>query len=207
MLHPCAKKGRFVLKRTLSLFLSLLLVIMLLPCSVSADDKVVLTIADTTDRSGNRYDENLGMWQYLAELAGVEIRYLYITPEEYASGLSSGDLPDIVATHNDLSTILENGAALDVRPYLEDYVPNYLKGEYRATLDVLRQLDEEGGFYFFPAKVGYNGVGYENETSDRGYVVRWDYYKELGYPPVNNEDDYLNVLLKMHENHPFTEEG
>jgi hypothetical protein len=38
----------------------------------------------------------------------------------------------------------------------------------------------------------------------RGYVVRWDYYKELGYPPINNEDDYLSVLQQMHENHPFT---
>ena len=41
----------------------------------------------------------------------------------------------------------------------------------------------------------------------RGYVVRWDYYKELGYPPVNNEEDYLKVLRQMHENHPFTEDG
>ena len=73
---------------------------------------------------------------------------------------------------------------------------------------MFKQLGKEGeGFYFFPAKLGYNGVGYLNEASIRGYVVRWDYYKELGYPPINNEDDYLKVLQQMHENHPYTEEG
>ena len=49
-----------------------------------------------------------------------------MTEEEYAAGLASGDLPDIVATQNDLSVILENGVALDVDPYLEEYVPNFL---------------------------------------------------------------------------------
>lgn len=68
------------------------------------------------------------------------------------------------------------------------------------------RMDGEG-FYFFPQKIGYNGVGYSNSAYNRGYIVRWDYYKELGYPPINNEEDYLNVLLQMHANHPCAEEG
>ena len=173
-----------------------------------AEERVVLTIGDLATRSGNRYDENLGLWQYLAELTGVEIRYIYLSTEDYAAGLASGDLPDIVATDKNLSTILENGVALDADPYLKEYCPNFFRGDTRLTYDVFKQLGGEGsGFYFFPAKIGYNGVGYSNETSARGYVVRWDYYKELGYPPIQNEDDYLKVLLQMHENHPFTEDG
>ena len=196
------------MKRIVLFFLSVILTLTIFSFPASADDHVVLTIADTTERSGNRYDENLCMWQYLAEKLGVEIRYLYLTPQEYAAALSSGDLPDIVATTNNLSAILENDAALDAGPYLEEYAPNFLKGEIGLTVDVYRQLaGEEGGFYFFPARIGYNGVGYDNTTSSRGYVVRWDYYKELGYPPINNEDDYLKVLLQMHESHPFTEDG
>ena len=174
----------------------------------SAEDRVVLTIGDNSTRSGPRYNKNLGVWQYLAELVGVEIRYDYMSDEEYAARLASGDLPDIVATSKNLSRILDNGVALNADPYLEEYCPNLLKGDARVTYDVFKQLgNEEDGFYFFPAKIGYNGVGYDNETSARGYVVRWDYYKELGYPPINNEDDYLNVLLQMHEKHPFTEDG
>ena len=174
------------------------------------EDRPVLTIGDVEDRSGSRMDgeDQLGLWQYLEDQLGVEIRFVYLQPEAYAAGLSSGDLPDIVATNNNLATILDNGVALNADPYLSEYAPNFLKGETRLAYDVFKQLLSEGdGFYFFPQKIGYNGVGYSNSPANRGYVVRWDYYKELGYPPINNEDDYLNVLQQMHKNHPVTEDG
>ena len=177
--------------KRISLLIFSILVCLLLSCPVSAEDRPVLRIGDRINRSGARYDEEREMWLYLEDLLGVDIQYEYMSEEEYAAGLASGDLPDLVATNRNLSTILENGVALDADPYLEKYCPN----------------NEGDGFYFFPAKIGYNGVGFSNETSARGYIVRWDYYKELGYPPINNEDDYLNVLKQMHANHPYTEEG
>ena len=196
-----------MLKRVLALVLAGSLLLLLLPAACG-EERPVLTIGDLTTRSGKRYDGDLGMWQYLAERLGVEIRYVYLTPEEYAAGLASGSLPDVVATQNNLSTILEYGAALDAEPYLAEYCPNLLEGVAGLSHDVFVQLVNGGeGFYFFPAKIGYNGVGYDNVVSARGYVVRWDYYKELGYPPINSEEDYLNVLLQMHANHPYTEEG
>ena len=202
------------MKRILSFVLSILMVLLLPPYpaaaseSEPAESRVVLTIGDNSTRSGPRYNENLGVWQYLADLVGVDIEYVFMTDEEYAAGLASGDLPDIVATNKNLSRVLENGVALNADPYLKEFCPNLLQGDAKLTYDVFKKLGNEGdGFYFFPAKIGYNGVGYDNETSTRGYVVRWDYYKELGYPPINNEDDYLNVLLQMHKNHPFTEDG
>ena len=74
------------------------------PTEAAAGDRVVLTIADMSTRSGNRYNGEMGMWRYLAERLGVEIRYDYISPQEYAARLASGDLPDIVATDKNLST-------------------------------------------------------------------------------------------------------
>ena len=195
------------MKRILSLALAALFCLMALNVPAFAEDRVVLTIGDLSARTGNRYDESLGMWRYVAEQAGVEIRYVFMTPDEYASAMSNGTLPDIVATQNNLATILENGVALNAAPYLEEYAPNLLRGDLRLTCDVLKQFTPDGGFYFFPARIGYNGVGFDSSTSQRGYVVRWDYYKELGYPPIENEDDYLDVLLRMHANHPYTEEG
>ena len=199
------------MKRILSLILSLsILLMLLLPCAACAADRIVLTIGDTLDRSNSRVDgeDQLGIWQYLEDQLGVEIQYVYLSPAEYATAMASGSLPDIVITNNNLSTILENGLALNVDPYLEEYVPNFLQGETRLTYDVFKQLLNDGdGFYFFPEQIGRSGVGYSNEPYNRGYVVRWDYYKELGYPPINNEDDYLKVLQQMHANHPYTEEG
>jgi hypothetical protein len=197
------------LKRILSLWLAVLLGLAL-PWPALAEDRPVLTIGDVSDRSSKRVDgENqLGMWRYLEDLLGVEIRYVHLTADDYASGLANGNLPDIVSTDNNLSTIRESGAALDLDPYLEEYVPNFLQGEAGLTYSVYKQLQgEDEGFYFFPARIGYNNVGYSVGSSYRGYIVRWDYYAELGYPPINNEDDYLNVLLQMHANHPYTEDG
>ena len=200
-----------MLKKTLSLILALsILLTLILPGTAFAEDRVVLTIGDVEDRSGSRMDgdDQMGLWQYLEDQLNVEIKFVYLTPEAYATGLSSGNLPDIVATKNNLATILENGVAFNADPYLEEYVPNLLKGDARLAYDVFKQLGYQGdGFYFFPQKIGYNGIGYSDSPYNRGYIVRWDYYKELGYPPINNEDDYLNVLMQMHANHPYTEEG
>ena len=74
------------MKRFLSFILSILLMLQL-PCSAaaaegtaskgsvskgsaaeeyaSAEDRVVLTIGDTSTRSGGRYHENMGLWRYL----------------------------------------------------------------------------------------------------------------------------------------------
>ena len=137
----------------------------------------MLTIGDVNDRSSKRVDgENqLGMWRYLEDLLGVEIHYVHLSADDYASALSTGILPDIVATDNNLSTIRENGVALDLDPYLEKYVPNFLKGQAGQTYSVFKQLQDEGeGFYFFPARIGYNNVGYSISPAYRGYVVRWD---------------------------------
>ena len=113
------------------------------------ENRVVLTIGENATRSGPRYDENLGMWQYLADQVGVDIQYVFLTDEEYAARLASGDLPDIVATSKNLSRILDNGVALDADPYLKEYCPNLLKGDARVTYDVFKKLGNDGdGFYF-----------------------------------------------------------
>ena len=197
------------MERALSLVLSVLLILLTL-CAAAAEERVVLTIGDNEDRAGSRVDgeDQLGVWKYLEDQLGVEIEYRYLSPDEYASAMASGNLPDIMTVNNNLSVILENGLALDAEPYLEEYVPNLLKGDVGLTYKLFKQTMSDGdGFYFFPQNIGYNGVGYSAEPYNRGYVVRWDYYRELGYPPINDEDDYLNVLRQMHANHPYTEEG
>ncbi|MBQ3268806.1 MAG: extracellular solute-binding protein [Clostridia bacterium] len=197
------------MKKVLSVVLAALLSLAL-PCPALCEDRPVLTIGDVNDRSSKRVDgENqLGMWRYLEDLLDVEIHYIHMQPDAYAAALANGNLPDIVSTNNNLSTIRESGVALDLDPYLEEYVPNFLQGAARQTYDVFKQLGNgEEGFYFFPARIGYNNVGFSIGSSYRGYILRWDYYAELGYPPIHNEDDYLDVLMRMHENHPFTEEG
>ena len=139
----------------------MLAVLLTLPFTASVcyavESRPVLTIGDVTDRSSKHVDgeDQLGLWRYLEDKLGVEIEYVYLTPDVYASGLASGNLPDIVATDNNLSAIIENGVALDVDPYLEEYVPNFLNGDAGETYRVYKQLmNDDDGFYFFPARIG-----------------------------------------------------
>lgn len=192
--------------------LSIALAVMLLswPLPASCEERGVLTIGDTIDRRSARVDgeDQLGMWQYLEDRIGMEIEYEYLTPEEYTHAMNSGDMPDIMITNNNLSEIREKGLALNIDPYIKEYAPNLLQGNVGLAYRVLKQIDHSKDvFMFIPEQIGIKGPGYSSEPYNRGYIVRWDYYKELGYPPINNEDDYLHVLQKMHANHPFTEEG
>ena len=198
-----------MLKKFFLLVSAALLLLRLFP-ALAGEIRPVLTIGDTIDRSGARVNgaDQLGMWRYLEDQIGMEIQYVYVTQAEYASMMNSGNLPDILITSNNLSEIREKGLALNIDPYLEEYAPNLLRGDVGLAYRVIRQINgDEDGFWFIPEQIGINGAGYHNQPYNRGFVVRWDYYKELGYPPITTEDDYLNVLRQMYKNHPYTEEG
>ena len=65
------------MKRSLSLLLTLLLFLALLPPgTAAAEDRVVLTIGDVEDRSGSRMDgeDQLGLWQYLEDQLRDQVR-------------------------------------------------------------------------------------------------------------------------------------
>ena len=140
----------------------------LLPLSAVAETadaqvRIVLTIGDWDDRTENRYDgENqLGIWQYLEDQLGVEIEYVHLGEGQYETALASGNLPDIVATNNDLSGILKAGVALNVEPYLEEYAPNLLKGDAGLAYRVIKQINhDEDGFWFIPQQIGISGERY-----------------------------------------------
>ncbi len=196
------------MKKIMPLLLAAILLFLSRP-ALAEEERPVLTIGDTKDRSKERVDgeDQLGMWQYLEDQIGMEIQFVYLTPEEYSTTMLSGNLPDIMITNNNLSEIRDKGLALNIDPYLEEYAPNLLQGEVGIAYRVIKEINKDDGFWFIPEQIGINGAGYHNQAYNRGFVVRWDYYKELGYPPINNEDDYLRVLMQMHDNHPYTEEG
>ena len=195
------------MKKTLSLVLALIMALGLLSgiTLASAEERITLTIGDINERP--EYAERK-IFRLAEERLNIDIQFIYMPTDTYAAILASGDLPDIVHPNNDLSTILEAGLALNVEPYMEEYLPNLVNGPAAPTIELYKQLLNNGeGFYFFPAGIGYNGVGYGATFNTRGYVVRWDYYKELGCPEIHSEEDYFNLLVEMWKAHPTTEEG
>ena len=197
-----------MLKKFFLLVSAALLLLRLFP-ALAGEIRPVLTIGDTIDRSGARVNgaDQLGMWRYLEDQIGMEIQFVYLTSEEYATAMVSGDLPDIMITNNNLSEIREKGLAMNIDPYLEEYAPNLLQGEVGIAYRVFKEINrEEDGFWFIPEQIGINGAGYHNQPYNRGFVVRWDYYKELGYTAFRAEVSLDYWAAFKYQNNIFTNE-
>lgn len=196
------------MKRTLSLVLTLLMLLTL--CSgfaIAEEEHRVLTMGGNT---GVEEFWNYDAYKMVQEELNMTIEYTEYTTDSFNAMLAGGDLPDIlnvsgVKMHN----LMSNKLAFNYEPYIEEYCPNLLSVQYSNTLAYCREMmsDENGGLYVFCPTVGLHNYNGGSDTSLRGYVVNWEYYKELGCPEMNNDEEYLAVLTQMWENHPTTEEG
>lgn len=139
--------------------------------------------------------------------AGAEIEFMgWQDNQSFELALAGGDLPDIIMVQKDYcQTLLKSGAVMALDDYL-DLAPNLVSAS-PVRIEALRKYfskDGDGKLYFITPYSGIESVG-----SDwwNGLTIRWDYYKELGYPEVKNEDDFLKVVQQAVENHPTTEDG
>ena len=194
------------MRKTLALFLALACCFATFG-ALAEEAPTVLTIGSSYTMNENWV--NWPVFTKIQEDLNIKIDFTQYDDETINLVLAGGELPDIVlAKSQSVAAILNNRLALDVAPLLEEYAPNLLRDEYITTANLLRKLmggKEEALYLFAPA------VGLENADGgswgSRGYIVRWDYYQELGCPEIKNDDDYIAVIKQMQANHPTTESG
>lgn len=193
--------------RILSVLLVLIMLTGLLGSVGMAEEKRVLKIGAVSDYA-DAFD-TFPMIQRIKDELNIDIEFTYYTEDAYAAMIAGGQLPDLMMGKHNLPTVIANKVAMNVRPYLEEYCPNALSDAYRPTVELLCNLmgGDDNGMYVFPPQVGMGRPEGANMMVQRGYVLRYDYYKELGCPPIHNDDDFINVLLQMHELHPTAEDG
>ena len=141
----------------------------------------------------------------MEEDLGVKIEVIQITDEQFDLAVASGDATFDIAnvTKYREPQVLNKGMAVCLDDYL-DIAPNIAKFEDRNNLVREFLSNGDGKLYFTRCQVGPEFPGSEIWS---GYVVRWDWYKELGCPPINSDEDYLNVLQQMVEAHPTNDAG
>ncbi|MDD6990292.1 MAG: extracellular solute-binding protein [Oscillospiraceae bacterium] len=127
--------------------------------------------------------------------------------------MESGNLGDIVvfgSTGNDYQRAATSGMLFDWNEddILSDYGP-YIKANMPYALENNANLNDSIG----AGNVVY-GFGHNVATSPEDHEaffytmdLRWDLYKELGYPEVNNLDDLYNLFVSMKEICPTDEAG
>ena len=191
------------MKKLVALVLMLMLAAtMLSGLTAFAEEKTLLTF-------GSIYDGE--DWQYyrpyteMLEELNIEVQFTTYDTDSFAALLAGGDLPDIVVAKNMISNVLSNDLAMDISPYLEEYAPNMLKGTAGFGFQLSQQLmtNEKGGLYIIMPCIGIHNInpGSASDQIQRGYIFRWDYYKEIGAPEIHNDDDYIDALIEIWKLH------
>lgn len=117
----------------------------------------------------------------------------------YQTRSAAGDLGDLVlinSSNGKLNDVVSAGLVMDATDLMKgkDILKNY-----QDAVDATNKDLSEDGMFAFPNEVSTGAASDPSEGLDPnfGTYIRWDYYKELGYPEMNNLDDFLDVLEQM----------
>lgn len=207
------------MKRVVSLLLSLVMTAGLLagcggPQKIWTDDDIINndeTIELTVFSQTANWSGAQSGWAatYLKDRFNVELTIIPDTDGAYQTRMEKGDLGDIIVwgTNGDqYTTAVERGLLFDWES--EDLISKfgpYIKETFPDALEANRALNSDGKVY----GIGYSVTNEPNQhdTFIYDWGIRWDLYKQLGYPKVDNLDDLAGVLGQMKEICPTGDDG
>ncbi len=163
------------------------------------------------------YSGELTGWfaKELLERFNVKILIVPDTDGVYETRMEAGNLGDIVIWGSDgdkyqnavkqglLFDWNEDGLLSTYGSYIEENMPYALEKNQKLTSSITEGADDT--LYGF----GHNVATSSSNHEDFFYTwdIRWDLYKELGYPEVKDLDDYLQLLIDMKELCPTDDAG
>ena len=114
---------------------------------------------------------------------------------------AAGNLGDIIITstgNGRLSKLVKSGLIADMTPYMDGM--KWLKRN-KASSDALAEIAGKKGIWAFAQQTaaGMDPRKPEAVEPDFSPYIRWDYYKEIGYPKIPNLDAFIDVLKKMQD--------
>lgn len=127
----------------------------------------------------------------------------------FQTRFAAGDVGDLIITgaqNGRLQNLVRAGLVLDMTEFLED-AANVKR--YERALANTAGLVQEDGIYAVPSEVSSNSPLMPSEGIEPNYgvYIRWDIYKEIGYPKVETLEDLLLVLKQMQEAMPYSDSG
>lgn len=127
------------------------------------------------------------------------------TPEKLQVIIASGDLPDIVEVGPDqFKELIEGNMIKELDGLVASNGPDIKKNAKEAIAFSKKYYSQgKNKLYFIPGMIDPNGKPNEVVAP----YIRWDYYKEMGYPSIKNYDDLIDMVAKMLKKHPTNENG
>ncbi len=152
--------------------------------------------------------EDTAILKKIEELTGVRIKYSFADAEKKKVIFAGGDTTDclVIGSQNDILPAIQGNLILPLTKLIDEHGPNvkkYFPERLKMAKDFLS--DGSGEVYVLPIHAGSEGR--PGSIYHSIYLTRWDYYKELGCPEIKGIDDYLDLLVKMVNAHPKTDEG
>lgn len=148
----------------------------------------------------------------MLDLFNVKINIIQDQDGVFATRMADGNLGDLVVWGSngaDYKTAVERGMLLDLEKYdmLEEYAP-YIAEHYTNALENNRNINSDGKVHGFGHGIALASEGAAaHQSFFYTWDLRWDLYKELGYPEVKNMDDMLEVFKQMKAICPTDENG
>lgn len=190
--------------------------------STDATEQTPVTITILTNGCGHEEGSDITdpVIEELAKRTGVTVKTELISSQDdlkskIAAMAASGDLPDVVwlnpadsvSAKQQIQMLINADAVYDMTELMDTNGQNFLNND---TLNYAVQYvkkfygGEEEKLYAIPTYVGAQS---KMNNPSVGAYIRWDYYKELGYPEVKDENDLLDVLEQIQNNHPTAPNG
>jgi len=188
----------------------LLVTALLLPaagCSSKKQEPIELTVYSQT---ANTSGAQTGWFaKIMLDKFNVKLNIVNDADGVFVTRMESGNLGDIIVFGSDNADYLEaidKGMLFDWNEdnLLSDYGP-YIKEHMQKALEKNAGLSPDGTVY------GY-GFAVAASPDDHGSTiyhpdVRYDLYKELGYPKVSTLEDWIDILAQMKEICPTSDSG
>lgn len=170
------------------------------------DETVTLTVYS---QLSNYEGEQIGWFaDIMKEKFNIKMNIISNGDGVFDTRMESGDLGDIVIFGNDgdeYARAWQNGMLFDWNEdeILTDYGP-YIKSHMTKALDKNAAISG-GTVYGFGFDVA-SGAGQYGEF-DYHPDIRYDLYKQIGSPEINELEDYIDVLKQMKEVCPTSDSG
>ena len=145
----------------------------------------------------------------LKDKFGVELNIIPEQDGTYATRMEAGSLGDIVvwgANGDDYKNAVAKGMLLDWEQFDmgKQYAP-YIMEHYTDALESNRKISGDDKIHGFGFNVAFSSDSHQSFFYT--WDVRWDLYKELGYPEVATLDDLVDLFSAMKEICPTDEIG
>ena len=152
-----------------------------------------------------------GHWSadLLLDMFNVKINIIPNSEGTYATRMESGNLGDIVVwgtDGEDYQEAVKQGLLLDWEEdgLCEEYAP-YVWEHFQPALESNRVKSGDGKVHGFGHSIALNAESHQDFFYT--WDIRWDLYKQLGYPQVKDLDGLYDLFVKMKEICPEDENG